>query len=198
MQGSIECQDVEEFGRQRKQWCPAEHRTERAVGDDTGESSGDDDLGLEIGRTVKNLGGEQRSCQRCPEDGRNARPHARRHEDAPLSRAQAECITQERAEARPNLGNRSLSPTRTARADGQGTGNDLHQRNPWTNLALGDGDKRRWRHRCRVLRLPGPIVNTRKPLSNPPTTGTTRSSHGRKAPCVSPSSGGSPPGVGGW
>ena len=84
VKGLIEGQQVEQRLLQVKQRRPTEGETKRAVGDDAGQPRGNNHLGLEIRRTVKDLGGEQRPRQRRPENGRDAGAHACRHEDSPF------------------------------------------------------------------------------------------------------------------
>ena len=109
---------------------------EGRVGRDAGQPGGYDHLRLEGRRPVKHLGGEQRPGQGRPEDGGNPCPHAGRHQDAALDRAQTQEVGQERTEAGPDLGNRPFSPPRATQADCQCTGDDLDQRYPRADLPL--------------------------------------------------------------
>ena len=65
---------------------PTADDAEGAVGDDAGQAGGHDDLRLELGRAVQDLGGEQGAGQRGAEDGGDAGAHAGRQQDAPLGR----------------------------------------------------------------------------------------------------------------
>ena len=116
---------------------PAEDRAEGAVGDDAGDSRGHDHFGLELGRPVQHLGGEERAGERGAEDGGDARSHARGHEDAPLARSQI-------AASRPRATRSpapiwAMGPSRPPEppgADGERAGDDLHQRHAGPDVAV--------------------------------------------------------------
>ncbi len=107
-----------------------------AIGNDAGEPGGNDDLGLELGGTVQDFGGEHRPGQRGPEDRGDPRPHAGGHQHPPFGGPQVQQVAEQRAKARPDLGDGPFPASRAARSDGQGTGHDLDQRNPGADLAL--------------------------------------------------------------
>ena len=144
MGGLVEHQEVEHGRGKREERGPAEDQAERAVGHDTGESGGDDHFGLEVGGAVEHFGGEERTGQRSAKDGGDARPHARRHEDAALHGTQAEDAAQQRAEARADLRDRPFAAAGAAGADGHRAGHDLHERHARPDASLpvvigGDG-----------------------------------------------------------
>ena len=129
------------YGEQR---LPAAIGPENAVGDDAGDSRRDNDLGLELRRTVKDFGGEHRPGQRRTEDCADSGAHAGGHQHAPLGGPQPQQVSQHRPEPGPNLGDGAFASARSAGAERQRTGDDLDQRHPGPNLALmimigGDG-----------------------------------------------------------
>ena len=82
MEGVVEVDGGEEVVGGGEEGVPAEGDAECAIGDDAGETGGDDDFGFEVGRAVENFGGEERAGERGAEDGGDAGAHAGGHENA--------------------------------------------------------------------------------------------------------------------
>ena len=92
--------------------------------------------GLEIGRAVEHLGGEQAPRPAVREDGGDAGPHAGRHQDRRARRAADAAAGQKGAEAGADLGDGPFAAARAAGAERQGAGNDLDQRHARPDLPL--------------------------------------------------------------
>ncbi len=120
----------------REQRLPTGEHAIDAVGDDAGDPCRNDDFRLELRGTVQHLPCEDRSGQRGTKDGTDAGPHPCGHQHTTFGGTQPQHVAQQRAEPGPDLGNRPLTSTRSARAERNRTGDDLDQRNTRADLPL--------------------------------------------------------------
>ena len=87
----------------------AKKEAKRAVGNDAGETGGQNYFRLELRRAIQHFGGERVRRRAVAEDGGDARAHAGRQENAPLRGPQLQQPADQRSKAGANL---AIGPSR--------------------------------------------------------------------------------------
>ena len=120
-------------GRQRQEGVVAERRAPDGRGCDGGQDDGAESLGLEVAED--HLEREEDPGDRRVERRGDAGGRAAGDEQPQPSRAEPRVLPCGRPERRPDLDDRALAPDRASRADADGRGERLHERNLWADAA---------------------------------------------------------------